>query len=310
MLTELRNSCHFHYIYFTFDWFDCLTYFLFPFQLQKGHGTMKADKRERRLSSNQRMSPYFFLPTSSHSSQGTSHSPPLTPYQLCNTQPNYYYPPPEYVTPMWHINRRYKEDELPNATSNMAAALYQPRLQMNQNPQVQIPTRRFSIASNSSNSNHMPPSQRRRISVTKFQNIPPANFLQVPSFNDFEHPANYNSHHIEAPIYHYDDYSREQLATKTHYKASGPPTNLRKKSDSADVSKISRSRRSQSLSRESFRSHSPVVIIDSSHPSKNPHRSPSLEIISIPDPKDLPIPAFEFTSSHLPLRPPSVDNRK
>lgn len=258
---------------------------------------MTAEKRGKRSSSsNQRMSPYFFLTTSSHSSQGSSNSPPLPAHNIYRAQ-NYFYAAPEYMAPMWHMNK-YKEDELPNVSSNLAAALYHPRLQMGQNPQAQIPNRRFSVASVSSNGNninYVQPQDKRRISVSKYQNIPAANFLQIPEF-----------HRVDVPSCDYDDPTDDYNSSPAQNKSRIQHNSHRKFSSSGGcIPKTTRSRQIKSLSRDSSRSrsHSPVD-------NKGTHsraRASSLERTTTPDPSNLPVPAFEFTSSHLPLRPPTED---
>ena len=209
----------------------------------------------------------------------------------------------EYALPsssVWHISR-YREDELPNMASNMAAAMYP---NMHAGTHGSIPNRRFSVAAIPSSSSSSTSSkiggqqdvnQHRRISVSKYQNIPESNYLAVPTFHDYK-----RSQIIEGPV----------MEKYVHEPAVKSKNKYRRKSmlETTTSRAIQEDRSSRKLSRTKDISESRISI-DSRSKSPISGRSVSEERPRTPDPT-ASAPAFEFNSSHLPLRPPSINVNK
>ncbi|XP_018007681.1 uncharacterized protein LOC108665441 isoform X2 [Hyalella azteca] len=283
-------------------------------EFMRGQNPPRNPRRERRTSV-QGLSPYnFYMTSGSHASSGGSgsHSPPVSAHNMYRPAPNYYYPPPDYPVSnnnMWYL-KRYQEDEIPN----MSSTLYPQVQAMQQTSPSQMNSRRYSIASvSSANFGRQSLPQRRKISVSKYQNIPPANYLQVPSFHDYDlnkrhyHSHGTHSHQLMEPAatFDYMKYTNQ----------NSPPSNVRaefvprsRRYSSGCIPSTAQIRMSKSMSRESSRSRSSEESPE--NPSNDRSHSTIIEGVPTPDPTSVPVPAFEFTSSHLPLRPPTDDNSK
>ena len=281
------------------------------FLFQSGHAGAKGDRRESR-SYTQRPSPYFFVNTPSNSSNGSLHAPAVS---MGNLYPatTYYYQPEEYqvaAPSMWHLNR-YNDGPMANISSSIAVGQFPPPILQQTIPASHVPmsSRRFSVASTSSAAHvHQPPPQRRRISVSKYQDIPPGNYLKVPSFQDLSNAYGVKRtppHYVEMPASRtYVEYSSQ--TTPPLYSKGKEVSQSRRKSSSHMPPKSS-SRQSRSVSRDTSRSQSPVENKSHALSRGVRTRSPSLERIGTPVPNTSNVPAFEFNSSHLPLRPPTIN---
>ena len=268
--------------------------------MQNGYSSSANDKMR---SSNPRLSQYYRSPSSHHSSSSASASS----YHNLIPPSTFYYPhQPQFPLPastMWHLGSRYREDELPNIPSNMAAAMY-PRFQNAQNSHMHMPSRRFSVAAiptSSSTNPYAKVPQRRRISVTKYLDIPDSNYLKVPNFHDYDSGIGFQqviSHHESPSTLDIVDFNQVHTTPPQQAKISS-----RRRSEGS-IPKMTQE--SKTLSRDSSASRYPETE-ESPAP---PRRSSVQERATTPDPTTVPVPAFEFNSSHLPLRPPVVNVAK
>lgn len=142
-------------------------------------------------------------------------------------------------------------------------------------------SRRYSVASVSP-----PPSagpyihKSRRISLPKYQNMPASNYLQVPSINHFDIPAT-NNVYIHPNELAPDPFSPPKRLSKSNRKSSESKNSRSNRRASDSVPSMNRAKASVSEDQDSISEEGPV-----------------------------PPAEFQFNSSDLPLRPPSVEELK